>query len=203
MKLLHAKGSCSLGILVLIEELGIACDVQSVDLASGEQRSDAFLAINPKGKVPALVLDDGAVLTEWPAIATFLSGLNPEKALLPSDPLAKARVYEATDYIVATVHMQGFTRMVRPGNFAPTEDGHDAVKARGREIFESGLAAMDAQLREQDYIAGDFSFADAALFYCEHWMVDRLGGSLPTNCRAHYDRMLARPGVMRALEWGA
>lgn len=145
------------------------------------------------------------MLTEWPAIATFLSSLapTPERALLPADALARARVYEATDYIVAAVHMQGFTRIVRPGNFSPVEDAHEAVKARGREIFESGLAAMDAQLRDQDYVAGDFSFADAALFYCEHWMAARLGGTLPANCRLHFDRMLARPAVARALERGA
>ena len=200
MKLLHAPGSCSLGILVLIEESGVACDVQKVDLARGEQRSESFRAINPKGKVPALVLDDGAVLTEWPAIATLLASLSPEKALMPDDPLARARVYEATDYVVATVHMQGFTRILRPGNYAPSEGDHDAVKARGCEIFEGGFATMDAQLQGRDYVVGDFSIADAALFYCEHWMVDRLKGSLPTNCRAHYDRMLARPAVSRALQ---
>jgi len=203
MKLLHGKGSCSLGILVLIEELGIECDVQVVDLASGEQRSPEFLAMNPKGKVPALVLDDGAVVTEWPAIATYLAALKPEAGLIPGDPLAQARVYEATDYIVATVHMQGFTRIARPGNFTPNEADFDALKARGREIFDQGLAAMDAQLAGKDYLIGDISIADAALFYCEAWMVNRLGGTLPANCQAHFERMSARPGIARAVQRGS
>lgn len=200
MKLLHGKGSCSLGILVLIEELGIECDVQTIDLASGEQRSPAFLSMNPKGKVPALLLDDGAVVTEWPAIATYLAALKPEAGLLPVDPLARARTYEATDYIVATMHMQGFTRIARPGNFSPNEADFDAVKARGREIFDQGLAAMDAQLADRDYLIGDASIADAALFYCEAWMINRLGGTLPANCQAHFERMSARPGVARAVQ---
>ena len=203
MKLLHGKGSCSLGILVLIDELGIDCDVQIVDLAGGEQRSSEFLAMNPKGKVPALVLDDGAVVTEWPAIATYLAGLKPEAGLIPADPLARARAYEATDYIVATVHMQGFTRIARPGNFTPNEADFDAVKARGREIFDQGLAAMDAQLVGKEYLIGDISIADAALFYCEAWMVNRLGGTLPANCQAHFERMSARPGIARAVQRGS
>jgi glutathione S-transferase len=199
MKLLHGKGSCSIGILVLIEELGVACEVQAVNLAAGEQRSPEYLALNPKGKVPALVLDDGAVLTEWPAIAVYLASLKPDVNLLPSEPLALGRTLEAVDYVVATVHMQGFTRIARPGNFAPSEADHDQVKARGREIFDAGLAVMDKELDGRDYVTGSFSIADAALFYTESWMVNRLAGPLPANCQGHFDLMMSRPAVQRAL----
>ena len=199
MKLFHAKGSCSLGIIVLIEELGIECELQVIDLAKGQHHEADYLAINPKGKIPALLLDDGETITEWPAIATYLAELTPERAFIPEDPRLKARVYEATDFLVATTHMQGFTRIVRPGNFTPTEDDFETVKARGLEIFEEGLRAMDKVLADNQYLIGEISIADCALFYCEAWMVTRLGGPLPTNCKAHFERMLARPTVAQAM----
>jgi glutathione S-transferase len=97
------------------------------------------------------------------------------------------------------VHMQGFSRMLRPGNFAPSETDHDAVKARGREVFEGGLKTLDKALAGKDWIAGEFSVADAALFYVEFWAVERMKMELPANCAAHYARMKARPAVQRVL----
>ncbi|PQM28838.1 glutathione S-transferase [Sphingopyxis lindanitolerans] len=199
MIILHANGSCSLGILQLVEEAELEYKIKSVDLAGGEQRTEAFLAVNPKGKVPALILDSGALLTEWPAIATYIAAQDSTGRLIPEDPLSKARVYEAVDYIVSTVHMQGFTRMVRPGNFTPGEKDHDAVKARGRAIFDGGLAVMDEALGARDYVVDQFSIADAALFYCENWKVNRLGETLPPRLEAHFNRMLARPATVRAI----
>ena len=73
------------------------------------------------------------------------------------------------DYVVATMHMQGFTRIFRPGNFTPNAADEDAVKARGKEIFEKGFALLDKALEGKDYAVGPFSIADAALFYVEFW----------------------------------
>ena len=144
--------------------------------------------------------DDGSVLTEFPAIATWLARKNPDKGLLPSDPDGEARALEAMDYVVSTMHMQGFSRMFRPGNYAPTEADHDAVKARGKEIMEKGLAIMDKALEGKEYVAGKFSVADAALFYVEFWAAGRMKMTLPKNCAAHYERMKNRPAVKRTIE---
>ncbi len=200
MKLLYAPGACSLGIHVLLEEIGKPYEAQAVNFPQKEQYGSAFTAINPKSKVPTLVRDDGSVLTEFPAIAYWLARSNSEKKLLPDDVDAQARALEAMDYVVATVHMQGFSRIVRPENYAPSAGDHDAVKARGREIFEKGLALIDKQLAGKEYVAGPFSIADAALFYAEFWGAARLKMELPPNCRAHYQRMLARPAVQRAMQ---
>ncbi len=78
---------------------------------------------------------------------------NPEAGLLPSDADGEARALEAMDYAVSTMHMQGFSRMFRPANFAPTEADHDKVKARGKEIMEKGLALMDKALEGKEYLA--------------------------------------------------
>ena len=200
MKLYYAPGACSIGIHVLLEEIGRPFELQRLKFMEGEQYKPEFTRINPKSKVPTLVREDGSVLTEWPAIAMWLAATNPEKQLWPADPEAQARAHEAMDYIVATLHMQGFGRMFRPGAFTPNEADHDKIRARGREIFEQGLALMDRTLGDKEYLVGTFSIADAALFYVEFWAARRMSMTLPPNLAAHYERMTARPAVRRVLE---
>jgi len=200
MKLYYMPGACSIGIHVLMEEIGKPYDLQKIDGANREQYGPDFVKINPKSKVPTLVKDDGSVLTEFPAIATWLARKNPDKNLLPSDADAEARALEAMDYVVSTMHMQGFSRMFRPVAFAPTEADHDKVKARGKEIMENGLALMDKALEGKEYVAGKFSIADAALFYISFWAAGRMKMTLPKNVAAHYARMKDRPAVKRTLE---
>jgi len=200
MKLYYMPGACSIGIHVLLEEIGKPYDLHKVDGAKQEQYGEAFVKLNPKSKVPTLQKDDGSVLTEFPAIATWLARKNPDKKLLPSDADAEARALEAMDYVVSTMHMQGFSRMFRPAAYAPTEADHDTVKARGKEIMEKGLAIMDKALEGKEYVAGKFSIADAALFYVTFWAAGRMKMPLPKNVAAHYERMKARPAVKRTVE---
>jgi glutathione S-transferase len=85
--------------------------------------------------------------------------------------------------------------MFRPENYAPSKTDHDAVKARGKEIFEKGLALLNEKMAGKDYVlGGQFSIADAALFYIEFW-AGRVKIPLPANLQAHFDRMKARPAV--------
>ncbi|HET6182615.1 MAG TPA: glutathione S-transferase C-terminal domain-containing protein [Acetobacteraceae bacterium] len=203
MKLYYSPGACSLGIHVLLEEIGKPYQSELVNLREGAQYQPQFTAVNPKSKVPTLARDDGSILTEFPAIAYWLARTNPEKHLLPDDPEGQARALEAMDYVVATMHMQGFARIFRPENFAIDADdaAKEKVRARGREIFEKGLALMDKALAGKEYLGGkDINIADAALFYVEFWGAGRLKLDLPGNCAAHYKRMLARPAVKRVME---
>ena len=200
MKLMYSPGACSIGIHVLLEEIGKPYDLQKIDGAKQEQYGPDFVKINPKSKVPTLQRDDGSVLTEFPAIATWLARKNPEKGLLPADADAEARALEAMDYVVSTMHMQGFSRMFRPGGYAYTEADHDKVKARGKEIMEAGLAIMDKALEGKEYVAGKFSIADPALFYVTFWASGRMKMPLPKNVAAHYERMKNRPAVKRTVE---
>jgi glutathione S-transferase len=200
MKLYYAPGACSLGIHVLLEEIGKPYEASLLNIREGAQFKPEFTAINPKSKVPTLERDDGSVLTEFQAIAFWLGATNPEAKLLPTDVDGQARALEAMDFVVATLHMQAFGRMFRPSNYAPSEADADAVKARGKELMEKGLLVMDKKLEGKDYITGAFSIADAALFYVEFWCAGRMQMTLPPNCAAHYQRMLARPAVARAMQ---
>ncbi len=200
MKLYYSPGACSLGIHVLLEEIGKPYQTEVVNLREGAQFRPEFTSVNPKSKVPTVQRDDGSVLTEFPAIAFWLARTNPEKKLLPDDAEGQARALEALDYVVATVHMQGFSRLFRPANYTPNPADEDKVKERGKEIVEKGLAIMDKALAGKEYVAGAFSIADAALFYVEFWAAGRMGITLPPNSAAHYKRMLARPAVQKTMQ---
>ncbi len=199
MKLYYAPGACSIGIHVLLEEIGKPYEAIPVALQEGEQYKPPFVEVNPKSKVPTLVKDDGSVLTEFPAIAYWLARTNPGQRLLPDGFDEQARVMEAMDYTVATVHMQGFARLFRPSNYAPNAADEPAVKARGKEIVETGFALLDRTLGGKQYVAGGFSVADAALFYVEFW-AGRVGIPLPANLAGHLERMKARPAVQATLK---
>jgi len=198
MKFYMTPGSCSTGIHILLEELDLAFEAYIVNLPAGDHLKPDYLAINPKATIPTLVRDDGSPLTEFQAIAWWLARTYPKAKLLPGDPDGDARVIEAMDYVVGTLHGRGFARIFTTDSFTPNAADHEAVKARGREIVDKGFALMNDALAGKDYVAGDFSIADAALFYVEFW-ADKLGIALPQHCRAHYKRMLERPVVQRVL----
>jgi glutathione S-transferase len=200
MKLMYSPGACSVGIHVLLEEIGKPYEAQLVNLREGGQFKPEFTAVNPKSKVPTLVRDDGSVLTEYPAIAFWLARSNPDKKLLPEDVESQTRGIEALDYAVATIHMQGFSRLFRASNYTPNPADEDKVKERGKEIVEKGYAVLDKALAGKDYVAGSFSIADSALFYVEFWGAKRMNMKLPPNCEAHLNRMLARPAVQRVMQ---
>ena len=199
MKLFYATGTCSLGIHILLEEIGKPYEAVAISLREGDQRKPEFVAINPKSKVPTLVRDDGSVLTEFPAIAFWLARTNPQAGLLPDDADAQARELEAMEFVTATIHMQGFSRVFGPARFGPSEADAEAVTARGKEIIAAGFQRLDEALAGKDFVLGAFSIADAALFFVEFWAAGRLGLTLPPNVAAHFARMKARPAVARVM----
>jgi glutathione S-transferase len=173
MKLYWGPHTCAIGIHILLEEIGEPYETEKVDTAGGQTRHPPFMAVNPKGKVPTLVRDDGSVLTEFSAIATWLARTNPSANLLPADPEIEARAVEAMAYVEGTIHGQGFARVFVPLMFEPQDVVHTtlglgkaSVERQGRELVETGFAILDPQLGRSPYVAGDvFTIADAALFY--------------------------------------
>lgn len=198
MKFYMTPGSCSTGIHILLEELELPFEAYIVNLPAGDHLKPGYLAINPKSTIPALMRDDGSALTEFQAIAYWLARKYPKARLLPGDPDGDARVIEAMDYIVGTIHGQGYTRIFTTATFTPNEADHEAVKARGREIVARGFAIINDTLAGKPYVADSFSIADAALFYVEFW-ADKIGIALLEHCRTHYRNMLDRPVVQRVL----
>jgi glutathione S-transferase len=154
MKLYYTPGACSIGIHVLLEEIGKPYELEAIDLREGAQYKPEYTKVNPKSKIPALLRDDGSLQTEYPAIAYWLARTNPFSNLLPDNIDQQARALEIMDYCVATMHMQGFARLFRTSNFTPTPADEDAVKARGKEIVAMGFETLNAALEGKDYAAG-------------------------------------------------
>jgi glutathione S-transferase len=200
MKVFYAPGASSLGIRILLEEIGAPYEAELLNVRAGEGRTPAFLAINPKGKIPTLMLDDGAVLTEFAAIATYLGVTNMGAGLLPMDALLIARIMEAMSYIADTIHGKGFTRVFFPASFSANPAEKDAVQAKGRQIITAGFDLLADSLGGQEYLAGEFSLADAALFFITFWGKTHMKLALPAVIEAHYARMLTRPAVQRAMQ---
>ncbi|MEZ2126642.1 MULTISPECIES: glutathione S-transferase family protein [unclassified Sinorhizobium] len=195
--LCYMPRTCAIGIHIILEEIGKPYDLKLVDLRKHAHLDEEYIAINPKSKVPALIRDDGSVLTEFPAIATWLALMAPERNLLPQDPEKLARALEMVDYVVATLHMQGWSRHWRPQHHSSIESEHPAIQAKGRDIIQKGLALLDGRLETSDWLIGAFSIADCALFYIEYWSADVAKWSLPTNIAVHYSRMKQRASVQR------
>lgn len=193
--LCYAKKTCSIGIHVLMEEIGIDYDLKIVDFSKGEQKTPEYKALNPKGKVAALVREDGSVLTEYAAIAMWLAMTHPEKKLMPTDPEGIARTVEAMDFIVGTVHMLSWRLWRRPDAYSDNPAEHEQLRSRGKAAMLAALDVVDAQLEGKDYLMGDFSIADTALYYNCYWASDIGGWDLPSNVQAHFDRMKQRPSV--------
>lgn len=198
MKFYLTPGSCSIGIHILLEELDLIFEAYVVNLLAGDHLKPEFLAINPKATIPTLVRDDNTSLTEFQAIAYWLARSHPKANLLPGDPDGDARVIELMDFVVGTLHGQGFIRIFVPEKFVRNPADFDYTKGQGLQIVEQALAVVNDQLPATGYAFGSFSIADAALFYVEFW-ADKAGIELPVNCLQHYRLMLSRPAVRRVL----
>ena len=159
MKLYYSPGACSLSPHIVLCELGLAHELEKVDLRSHTTADGGdYYAINPKGYVPALRLDDGQLLTEGPAIVQYLADLKPAAGLLPpAGTLERARVQEWLAFIGTEIH-KNFSPLFRPDTSADW-------KAAARATLERRLAFVDQALTGRDYLLGSlFSVADAYLF---------------------------------------
>jgi glutathione S-transferase len=194
----YSPRSCSIGIRVLLEEAGAAFEAVEISLAKRAQFSDDYGAVNPKRKVPALVREDGALVTEFQTIALWIGRAFPAAGLIPPDAEGELRMMEALDFIVGSVHMRGFTFVIVPAKFTSIPEAQEELRAHGRGQVEAGLARLAETLGDKDWLMGRFSLADAALFYLTCWAT-QLGLAMPPAIAAHHERMKARPAVQRAL----
>lgn len=195
MKLYFTPGACSLSPHIVALEAGLSIDIEQVDLRQKRTAGGAdYKAINPKGYVPALELDDGAVLTEGPAIVQYLADLAPDTRLAPpAGTLERYQLMGWLNFISTELH-KGFSPLFRP-------DASDEMKAAARANLANRYAFVADQLKGRDYLAGErFSVADAYLFTVTSWagFVDVDLSAWPV-VQAYQARIGARPAVQAAM----
>jgi glutathione S-transferase len=198
LKFFMTPGSCSTGIHVLLEELELFFEAHVVNLLAGDHLRPEYLAMNPRGSVPALMRTDGTALTDFVSIACFLAESRPERKLLPESEELRLRVLDTMNYAIGAVHGEGFTRVFVSERYAADPEGKKSAESEGYRIVSKGFERLESMLLGPTYVVGSFTIADAALFYVEFW-ADRLGLALPPKCEQHYRAMLTRPAVRRVL----
>ncbi|KTB76869.1 MULTISPECIES: glutathione transferase GstA [Pseudomonas] len=195
MKFYYSPGSCSLAAHIVLHEAGVAHELVKVNLRQHTLESgDDYYAINPKGAVPALGLDGGAVLTEGAAVLQYL-GDHFVPALVPANgTLERARLQEILNYLAAEYH-KAWTPLFYLAKGADATDAQRPVIAR--QTYLNGLLADG-----RDYLLGnDFSVADTYLFAVTRWSVN-FGISLEAQpaLQAFMARVEARPSVKAVLK---
>jgi glutathione S-transferase len=197
LTLYFAPGACSMAAHIVLEESGETYQPQRMDLARGDQRAEAYLKINPQGRVPALHLDDGEPLTENTAILPYLGK---RFGLWPTDPRAESKALSLIGFFAASVH-QAHAHVSRPERYAADPAVFPALQQKGRESFHGYLQQIDGMLAGRQWFSEKYSVLDPYGFTFYTWGVRR---ELPMaelkNYTAFRDRMLERPAVRRVVE---
>lgn len=195
MKLFYKSGACSLSPHIVLREAGLDFTIESVDLANKRtEHGGDYLQINPKGQVPALLLDDGTLLTEGVAIVQYLADRVPDRKLIPpAETMARYHAIEWLNYIATELH-KGFGPLFNPRL-------SDENKAAARAGLEKQFHYLDTALGERPYLLGqDFSVADAYLFTILCWAkAMHFDLSQRPTLAAYMARIAARPAVVATL----
>ncbi len=197
LTLYYAPGACSLASHIVLEESGEKYEGKRVDLAKGEQRTEAYLKIHPLGRVPALLLDNGEPLTENTAILPYLGK---RFGLWPKDPLAEAKALSLIGYFASSVH-PAHAHISRPERYATDKSYFPDIQEQGKKTFHGYLKQIDGMLAGRQWLSDQYSVLDPYGFLFYTWGVRR---ELPVgelkNYTAFKDRMLQRPAVRRVVE---
>ena len=195
MKLYYSPGACSMSPNIVAHEAGIPISLEKVD-GKAKKTHDGrdFWAINPKGYVPALELDNGEVLTEGPAIVQYLADLKPDANLVPAaGTFERARVQEMLGYINSEVH-KTYSPLFNPAS-------SPELRAEKEAYLRKRYAHVEKQLAGKSYLFGEqFGIADAYLFTVTNWAnFVKLDLSEFPNLLAFQARVAARPAVQAAM----
>ena len=201
LALYYATNTCALASHIALEEAGAAYETRWVDFGAAEQTKPEYLKINPKGRVPALVTDRGA-LTETPAILAYIAQSYPEAQLAPlDDPFAFADLQAFMSYLCATVHVAHAHR-ARGYPWADDSAAHEAMKKKVPQSVGACFDLIERKMLRGPWVMGDaYTVADPYLFTIARWMeVDSVDPAAFPRVLDHRDRMAERLAVQRVLK---
>jgi glutathione S-transferase len=200
LKLYYAPGTCALATHIVLEEANAPYEAVLVDFSSQAQRGPEYLAINPKGRVPALVTE-GGTLTETPALLCFVAQRFPNAELAPSsDPFALAQVQEFNSYLCSTVHV-AHAHGRRGARWADDAAAIEATKRKVPTTMAECFELIEHKLLKGPWVMGErYSICDPYLFTIGSWIEgDGVDTTTLPRVIEHRRRMLARPAVQKAV----
>lgn len=200
LTLFHAPGSCSLASLITLNEAELDHEVHLVNTMAGGTRTPEYLAVNPKGRVPALKTERG-ILTETPAILLYLAQIAPQAGLAPlNDPFALGELQAFNSYLASTVHVAHAHRP-RGSRWADEESSIEDMKRRVPGNMTDCFNLIETGMFKGPWVMGEtYTIADPYLFTIATWLagdgVDIVNFPLVHD---HFKRMNERPAVKKAL----
>src|SRR5262247_288428 len=169
LTLYYAPGACSMAAHIVLEESGEKYEPKKVDLAAGEQRTEAYLKIHPLGRVPALRLDNGDPLPENTAILPYLGK---RFGLWPADPVGEAKALSAIGFFASSVH-PAHAHIGRPERYTEDKNAFPGIQSMAKKSFHSYLEQIDQMYAGREWLGEKYSVLDpyALVFYT--WGVRR------------------------------
>jgi glutathione S-transferase len=202
MKLYYSQAACSMASHIIINELNLPYQAELVNLKEKTCAQGDFLAINPKGCVPALIMESGELLTENAVILQYLADLKPElKLFAPQASLQRYRIQEWLNFIATDLH-KNYTPLFMTKRFVQSEVGQNELKASMKTLIDKKCTWVNTQLSGKSFLTGpEFTIADAYLFTVLSWNkfvgIELQGKS---NLSAYMERITARPSVQKVLK---
>ncbi|WP_394561737.1 glutathione S-transferase C-terminal domain-containing protein [Aquipseudomonas alcaligenes] len=194
-----SPGACSLASHIAVHELGLPIQVEKVALRTPDS---PIHAINPLGRVPALQLEDGTLITENSAILPYLADQVPGTPLFaPAGSAERAQIQSWLGYLAAEVHTASFRPLNRPERYSVNEAAHPGIRAQAVQQLYKAFEHIDTHLQDRQWLVGErFTLADAYLGVFASWLL-RIGkpfDQLTAVARVR-EQWAARPGVQQAL----
>lgn len=199
MDFYYGKGSVAFAALIALEEVGVNYQLHKVDMSQGEQTKPAYLAKNPKGRVPLLVTKEGPI-SETPAILEYVASLAPELNLMPQGAYAAAKERELLSYLASTFHINHAMKL-RGYRWSDDETVINNLKLKVTENMSASAQFIEDHYLDGDYLLGAYSIADMHLFAISNWFeVDGVDITKFPKLAAWRARMEEREAVKRAFD---
>jgi len=200
LKLYYGVGTCALASHIALEESGADYEALRLDMKANQQNTPDYLAINPKGRVPALMTDQG-VLTETPAILAYIAQSFPKANLAPlNDAFAFGQVQAFNSYLCSGVHI-AHSHKVRGARWASEETSLEDMKRKVPENMRAAMAMIESKMLRGPWVMGEaYTICDPYLFTVSNWAKnDGVDLAEFPKITAHRERMKERPAVQKVL----
>ena len=199
LTLYYTPGTCAQAVRIALHEAGAAHQLVRVDFAAGQQRTPEYLAVNPKGRVPALVTEHGT-LTETPALLAYVAQRFPQARLAPADAFGFARMQEVHSYLASTVHIAHAHRP-RASRWADEPEAQAAMQRKVPQNMADCFGLIEAHYLSGPWVMGEqYTVADGYLFTIAGWLQgDGVDIQRFPKVAEHFQRVAARPAVQQAL----